>query len=340
LASATPFRRRLEQSRILVVPVVERGVSNADGVSNVGPGRWELLVDVVSAWPGAGAGRWLAWPTKNDAWAGYFRRLLLSAGVADPSVQNASKGGYVTLGVTGQVRGSGSGSPNWDVLLSTFPRNRPGNENDAAAEKAWRSATVDSAAVASAAGGSVDEMEGYPKAITAVGATRPIGTTIALPTDGPVAEVLAVHDNFYAALSQGDEKLMAETWAPATKKVSAGTAASSSGVDVLIAKGAQLDGWPTVLRSNRKPVGLKRSDVDVTVERNVATVTVLETVANGATLLATQAFEKDTNTETWILRSHYTIPYGNDTVAKTALRCDQRGCVAVPAKAVASAPRE
>ena len=149
-----------------------------------------------------------------------------------------------------------------------------------------------------------------------------------------------MHDNFYAALSQGDEKLMAETWAPATKKVSAGTAASSSGVDVLIAKGAQLDGWPTVLRSDRKPVGLKRSDVDVTVERNVATVTVLETVANGATLLATQAFEKDTNTETWILRSHYTIPYGNDTVAKTALRCDQRGCVAVPAKAVASAPRE
>jgi hypothetical protein len=113
LAAATPFRRRLEQSRILVVPVVERGGSsekgtkNDDGVADVGPGRWELLKDVVQAWPGAGAGRWLAWPTKNDAWAGYFRRLLASAGVTDPAANRA--GGYVTLGVTGQVRGSGAG---------------------------------------------------------------------------------------------------------------------------------------------------------------------------------------------------------------------------------------
>ena len=77
LAAATPFRRRLEQSRILVVPVVERSAAR-DGeersaVADVGPGRWELLKDAVLAWPGAGAGRWLAWPTRNDAWAGYFR---------------------------------------------------------------------------------------------------------------------------------------------------------------------------------------------------------------------------------------------------------------------------
>ena len=38
----------------------------------------------------------------------------------------------------------------------------------------------------------------------------------------------------------------------------------------------------------------------------------------------------------WVLRSHFTIPYGKDVVAKIALRCDARGCVAVPAKAVAS----
>jgi len=47
---------------------------------DVGPGRWELLKDVVVAWPGRGAGRWLAWPTKNDAWAAYFQRLLSAAG--------------------------------------------------------------------------------------------------------------------------------------------------------------------------------------------------------------------------------------------------------------------
>jgi hypothetical protein len=111
----------------------------------------------------------------------------------------------------------------------------------------------------------------------------------------------------------------------------------------LIGKGARLDGWETVLRPDRRPEGLKLSDVDVTVERDVATVTVLETVANGATLLATQTYEKakktteDDEDEVWILRSHYTIPYGKDTVAKIALRCDERGCVAVPAKAVASA---
>ena len=38
----------------------------------------------------------------------------------------------------------------------------------------------------------------------------------------------------------------------------------------------------------------------------------------------------------WVLKTHYTIPYGKDTVAKIALRCDERGCVAVPSKAVAS----
>ena len=245
LAAATPFRRRLEQSRILVVPVVERRAAR-DGeersaVADVGPGRWELLKDVVLAWPGAGAGRWLAWPTRNDAWAGYFARLLADAGA------DAERGGYVTLGVTGQVRGSGVGSPTWDVLLSTFPRNRPGNKADAEAEKAWKSATVDS--------------------------------------------------------TVGD-------------------------------LGAVLDGWGTVLRPDRRPEGLKLSDVDVTVERDQATVTVLETVANGATLLATQSFEKVDGD--WVLKSHYTIPYGKDTVAKIALRCDERGCVAVPSKAVAS----
>jgi hypothetical protein len=97
-----------------------------------------------------------------------------------------------------------------------------------------------------------------------------------------------------------------------------------------------LDGWETVLREDRRPEGLRLSDVDVTVERDLATVTVLETVANGATLLATQAYERDPEGGAWTLRSHDTIPYGKDVVAKIALRCDDRGCVAIPAKAAAS----
>ena len=331
LAAATPFRRRLEQSRILVVPVVERGSRSssresaaadeddpAAAVSDVGPGRWELLKDVVLAWPGAGAGRWLAWPTRNDAWAGYFRRLLESAGVADPA-----SGGYVTVGVNGQVRGSGVGSPAWDVLLSTFPRNRPGNKADAAAESAWRAATVD--------GGTVEDAAAPGADVRADGAARPIGTTLELPREGAAAEVLEVHDAFYAALRAGDVAGMADVWAPAREErekrrrgldeggvgggggdVDGARARRSSRIDGYAAKGARLD------------------------ERDLATVTVLETVANGATLLATQAYERDPEGGAWTLRSHDTIPYGKDVVAKIALRCDDRGCVAVPAKAAAS----
>ena len=221
LAAATPFRRRLEQSRILVVPVVERSgmtktSGNPDGVADVGPGRWELLKDVVQAWPGAGAGRWLAWPTQNDAWAGYFRRLLESAGVDDPAARQ-KLGGYVTLGVTGQVRGSGAGSPSWDVLLSTFPRNRPGNAQDAAAEAAWREATVDSGAVGAL--GAVDTEEDPAAAeklrdIRANGAARPIGTVLSLPDTGAAAAVLRAHDAFYDALARGDEDAMRAAWRP------------------------------------------------------------------------------------------------------------------------------
>ena len=325
LAAATPYRRRLEQSRILVVPVVDRGDkrgqgASSDAVADVGPGRWELLKDVVVAWPGAGAGRWLAWPTKNDAWAGYFRRLLLSAGA-----KNAA-GGYVTVGVNGQVRGSGSGSPSWDVLLSTFPRNRPGNKADAAAEAAWRSATVDYQ-------GDLSVNDPAMKDIRGDGAARPIGTTLELPSDGPAREVLKVHDAFYDALSRGDEAAMAAAWRGGERK-------KPSPLERFIERGAVLDGWATVLRPDRRPEGQKLSDVDVTIERDVATVSVLESVGNGATLLATQTYDKTDSDEGagWTLRSHYTIPYGKDTVAKIALRCDERGCVAVPAKAVASEP--
>jgi hypothetical protein len=177
--------------------------------------------------------------------------------------------------------------------------------------------------------------------IRAEGAARPIGTTLELPATGVVSAIMRAHDAFYDALSRGDEGAMREVWRPGKESVQNGTNALRSGVDFLIKKGARLDGWETVLRPDRRPEGLKLSDVDVTVERDVATVTVLETVANGATLLATQTYEKSGSGDSeWILRSHYTIPYGKDTVAKIALRCDERGCVAVPAKAVASIAKQ
>ena len=67
LTAATAYRRRLEQSRILVVPVVERDSVGESAVADVGPGRWELLKDVVKAWPGA---------ARDDGWRGRLETTI------------------------------------------------------------------------------------------------------------------------------------------------------------------------------------------------------------------------------------------------------------------------
>jgi HAMP domain-containing protein len=310
LTAATPYRRRLEQSRILVVPVVERGSVGESTVADVGPGRWELLKDVVRAWPGAGAGRWLAWPTRNDDWSGYFRRLM---------GDEASKGGYLTISTSGLIRGSGVGAPNWDVLLSTFPRNRPGNAQDEEAEKAWKRATLDSSeALTSKAEGTEISRGGGRGAVSQ-----------ALPRDVPELErIISLHEAFYRALDAGDERGMEDVWSKSSSRESA--------LEALVEIGARLDGWDVVLRPDRRPQGIKVNDVDVTIEKGVATLTGLETVTNGATLLCTQTFEREDGDGEWMMTGHTTIPYGADVVAKVVLRCDANGCVALPAKSVAS----
>ncbi|CEF97346.1 unnamed product [Ostreococcus tauri] len=313
LMRATPYRRRLEQSRILVVPVVERGESGGGGgaVADVGPGRWELLKDVVEAYPGAGAGRWLAWPTKNDDWSEYFRELIKSEDVA--------RGGYLTISTTGLIRGSGVGSPDWSVLLSTFPRNRPGNKDDEEAEKAWKRATLDSSESL--------ETRGTGAEIARAGGRGAVSQTI--PRDDPsLSPIVELHEKFYRSLGTGDDTGMAEVWSSAKSS-------RSSALSPLVEKGARLDGWDVVLQPDRRPQGMRIDDLDITIEKGVATLTGLETVANGATLLCTQTFERDDNAE-WMMTSHTTIPYGADTVAKIVLRCDANGCIAVPARAVAS----
>lgn len=310
LVAATPYRRRLEQSRILVVPVVERTVeASSSAVADVGPGRWELLKDVVKAFPGAGAGRWLAWPTQNDDWAGYFRRLM---------GESATKGGYVTISTSGMIRGSGVGAPNWDVLLSTFPRNRPGNREDEEAEKAWKRATLDSSERVEAAEGTEVARGGGRGAVSQ-----------ALPREVPeLSGIISLHEEFYRALDAGDETGMKSIWDKSSGRPSALTP--------LVEKGARRDGWDVVLKPDRRPQGIKVADVDVTIEKGVATLTGLETVTNGATLLCTQTFERENGDGVWIMTGHTTIPYGQDTVAKVVLRCDSTGCIAVPAKSVAS----
>jgi hypothetical protein len=294
--------------------VVERGGSDRDGsvgVSDVGPGRWELLKDVVKAFPGAGAGRWLAWPTQNDDWAGYFRRLI---------GENAAKGGYLTISTSGMIRGSGIGAPNWDVLLSTFPRNRPNNADDEAAEKQWKKATLDTS----------ESLQGKEEGtdIVARGGGRGAISQV-LPRDVPeLSEIINIHEEFYRALDSGDALAMSRIWDQSSHL--------SSSLDRFVGKGARRDGWDVVLKPDRRPVGIKVADVDVTIEKGVATLTGLETVTNGATLLCTQTFIRGKTDNTWIMTGHTTIPYGADTVAKVVLRCDATGCVALPAKQVAS----
>ena len=149
---------------------------------------------------------------------------------------------------------------------------------------------------------------------------------------------------------------MSAVWA------SESTAAEDTAASVLVKKGARRDAWPDVL-GDATVGGVSVSDVDITIERHVATLTVLETVPNGAvrarprctvtlyrhtdiaswpraqTLLATQTFVgvgDGDGERRWSMVSHVTIPYGRDVVAKVALRCDALGCVAVNAKAVAS----
>lgn len=311
LQRATSYRRRLEQSRILVVPVVERGMDGSSGaIADVGPGRWELLKDVVETFPGSGAGRWLAWPTRNDDWSAYFRRLI--------KAEDVSKGGYLTISTSGLIRGSGVGSPDWSVLLSTFPRNRPGNREDEEAEKAWRRATLDaSEALETKTAGTEIARGGGRGAVS-----QPI------PRDDPAfAPIIGLHEQFYKALDSGDEESMAAMWRSSSSR--------PSSLGALVERGARLDGWDVVLRPDRRPQGMKVSDIDITIEKGVATLTGLETVANGATLLCTQTFERDENSE-WMLTGHTTIPYGADVVAKIVLCCDASGCVAVPAKSMAS----
>ena len=172
------------------------------------------------------------------------------------------------------------GAPAWDVLLSTFPRNRPGNKADAQAEKAWRDATVDSTVGdLGKVDSSMDDADRL-KDIRGEGAARPIGTTLELPSDGPAGEVLRVHNAFYDALGRGDEAAMAGVWSPAGR-AKGDSVGDTNAIDRFVSRGAVLDNWGTVLRPDRRPEGLKLSDVDVTVERDQATVTVLETVANG-----------------------------------------------------------
>jgi len=148
-----------------------------------------------------------------------------------------------------------------------------------------------------------------------------------IATDDVAKAVLEVHERFYEALAVGDESLMSSLWA---------APGESSPITDYEKKGARLDSWATVLREDRRPIGMTVSDADVLIgpDGRIVYVTSLETVTTKTTLLATQRLELVEGR--WRVVQHQTIPYGKDIIAKIVLTCDARGCVALPAKAVAS----
>ena len=211
-------------------------------------------------------------------------------------VTQGAEHAYLTVGTNGRVRGSGIGRPRFDSLLATFPRNLVN------AFDADEPVPVMDADESSAAPGSTDER------------TR--------------AGLESASRAFYDALLAGDEAAMEACWSGAPDSIYLSGA---------VAKGARRDPWSTVLREDRRPVGLATSDLDATLAPSGrGFVTLVETVKNGSTLLATQTFERASDTDAWRIVEHRTIPYGTDIVAKVCLRCDHRGCVALPVKAAAS----
>jgi len=225
----------------------------------------------------------------------YFEELL-APGSNNNTEPGHHRGAYITVGVEGRVRGSGEGSPFWDVLLSTFPQ-------QAVDPLGTLSSQEKQGGTASSGGAAAD--------------------------NEAVEAVIALHKQFYQHLDTGDNTAMQGLWCS--------PAAVSPALTDYSGRGASLDGWDVVLKEGRRPIGMSVSDVDVLVEPcgTHATLTCIETVAGGSTLLATQRFVCDESGK-WSLVGHKTIPYGKEIVAKVVLECDARGCVALPAKAVTS----
>lgn len=109
----------------------------------------------------------------------------------------------------------------------------------------------------------------------------------------------------------------------------------------VVKAGGRIDSWKTCLAEGARPSNMKTSGSDVlVVSPSLAYSTCVEfpVVDNvgydnassfGATLLAVQRWEKDTDINKWKLEYHSTIPWSTDTRAGGTLRCDCRGCVAL-----------
>ena len=300
---AAVYARRLAASKLYVVPVA----------SDAGAGGASAL---ASSWAGAS---FVLLPSSPARFAAWFEELVgggADGGRGDGGARGRVASAYVTLDQNGRVRGSGLGRPRFDSLLASFPQNRIGAMGIGEADVGE-----------GGRGGGGGGAEGREYRLTGAAATAASAVAESDLAEGDERRAVAeASRRFYAALAAGDGAAMAGEWA---------NAAESAFVTGAVMRDARLDGWDVVLREDRRPLGMDVGDFDVTVRGDVAYLTLLETVANGSTLLATQRFSRGAD-GAWQIEEHRTIPYGKDIVAKVVLRCDCRGCVAVPAKAAAS----
>ncbi|CAE8610301.1 unnamed protein product, partial [Polarella glacialis] len=106
LAAALPYRRRLEQSGVVIIPI---SASNADDAE-------AALAEALGGASGVrAAARWLATPLSLESWRQYFEDLLEEKGGTN------GRAVWVGLSVKGRVFGSDFGCPVWDELLAAMP---------------------------------------------------------------------------------------------------------------------------------------------------------------------------------------------------------------------------
>ncbi|CAJ1329421.1 unnamed protein product [Effrenium voratum] len=109
LHSALPYRRRFEQSDVLILPVC----SSLEGSEEAAFGAFGTETLLRQARP------WLAKARKLRRWRSYFESLLESKD------QRSESGLWVGLNFRGRVFGSDFGAPVWDELLAATPPAAP-----------------------------------------------------------------------------------------------------------------------------------------------------------------------------------------------------------------------
>ena len=105
-------------------------------------------------------------------------------------------------------------------------------------------------------------------------------------------------------------------------------------VNEVIEAGGRIDGWTECLKPDARPANMVVADQDIFISSpTLAYSTCVEFPPNagidGATLLATQRWVRESADDEWSLELHQTIPWATGTRAGGTLRCDCRGCVAL-----------